>query len=638
MSRDLKAVLEIAIKAVGTDRLAKIAVVLDKVSGSVKKLDVAMHKAGPAGTAAFSKTGAAAQKLAAALAVAQARAGKYNAEANKANVGANKLAHALAAAGAAGASNAAKAAMQQQLLAQRLAQSAAQTGKLIAQTNKLNTAQRGAPRQGGGFFGSKPGRVSGVVTGIQNTATVLGGAYYAGRAIAGAAGAVMNPAIEMESRLAEIQVKGRYSDADTAKLGAAARKIGDSSMFSPLQAVETQLAMAGAGLKADQVIATMPVVKKFAVANGLGSDEASKALIALNRQFGNEVTPETMASMADYATAAANASIIEMPALLQSMSYVGTIGHVAGYTPADMMALVATMGEAGIEGSMSGTGGRNLLSAMAKPMGGRRTEKYLKRLGLTTKQMLQYASPESGLGGVPAWMELLNERENKAGFSKADRMGLSAAMYGKYGMTAQLAVEGAAATYTRDPEHKISDMRMMQLEVANGKGLTEEAYKIRMATAQARLNEVSARWETLMLDLGTIALPLAVQGLQLLVARLHGLIEIVNFFTGKPDSRGTRSQQAAAYQNEQRRHAGDINNIPVFGPGQAAGATVGERDPAPAWRAFLNTLGAGDITGKDSGQKSLIEVTVKAESGTTAKITKVDKGKTPLRAATTAAP
>jgi len=618
-TRDLKAVLEIAIKSIGEDRLKKLVVSLDKVSGQVRKLDAVFQKTAPAGAAGLTKTSVAAQKLAAQLGVADARMRKYNADANKADVGARKIAHAIAAAGAAGAMQAAKAAAQQRLLNAQLDLTVAKTNKVrSAQQLQAAAAQRRSARQPGTFGQS----VSNAYGTAGKAAALMVGGYYAGRAVADVMGGLFRPAIDFESQMAQVQIKGQFNPADQAKLSQAAMHMGRTSMFNPIEAASEQVNLAASGLTAEQILQVMPIAKKFAIGAGMTGNEASDALVSTANQFGMPLNTDSFNRIGNALTIAANASVVDVKDLLETLKFSGPIANLSGAGIEELSASIATIGQSGLKGSMAGTGSRNMYAAMANLKGGKRTDKYLKRLGWSRKEVAGYLDAGDGQMAVPKFLAELSRREEAAGFKKSERIGFMQSAMGQYGMTAAEILRKGGET---------GDLGKMLAKVRDPKNVNamETAYQTRLATPQAQLDTVSARWETLLITFGTQFMPEVLRFLGLTVQRLEELIQIVDIMGEKPSQEQiTRGQEAGG--------------IAAYGPGIAPGATAGSvagKGPG-TWGAFLDALGkgGGGDAGAISGSGMGLEITVKAENGTTAKITKVDKGKTPLRANVTAAP
>ena len=557
--------------------------------------------------------------------------------------------------------------------------------------NRLAVAMRGAQRAGasGGPLGQIGKGFSNFLTLGAKVTAVGFGITHGVRMIGDAFEGAFKPVIDFTSAMAQVKIRGSFSAAETKRLSDAAMQMGRTSIFTPVEGAKAQEALAASGLGVDQIIKNMPTVKKFAIAADLDTNEASNALVNTARQFGMDLNDSgSMERVANSMIKAANISTISVRDMLQTMKYAGPIANQAGYSIEDASAWTAMVGNSGIKASQAGTGLRNMMASFAKPKGGKATEALLKQIGLSKEDV------QGGLENIPAFLEQMEEKMVKKGFKRQQRLALAASLFGQYGMTAAVVLQKAAGTKATELMNGIQQYAEL---IRGASGEMEAAYQTRMDTPAAKLEALNARLQTLQITMGEQLLPHVTRGLDLMIAKLtewelrarvdpefkgaiegiglaidlmtkslslalpalermvglmNNLVEIKKFLTGEDPSA------------EQQGRFGDAANIPVFnsrsGPQVGTAGTLGSGLPLGDKSWFdLNVPTAPPKLGQTeldklwgqaqpgfnplsvapmSNAPSVVEVKVSAGEGSEAKITRIKKGRVPVRANQTAAP
>lgn len=144
---------------------------------------------------------------------------------------------------------------------------------------------------------------------------------------------------------------------------------GTGSLYSPTQISEAQTALVKAGIKPNDIINTdaLKNIVKFASGNDIDIDTAVDFAVQLGAQFKKK--PAEWGKMLDQVTYAANASIIDVPDIIQSMKYAGNMASGFDQPLSDILAALAVMGNAGLKGSQAGTGIQALFARGLSPTG-----------------------------------------------------------------------------------------------------------------------------------------------------------------------------------------------------------------------------------------------------------------------------
>lgn len=519
MARDLKATLNVGIKVTGEAELKKL---------ERWQIGVQIRSAQMAERAA-SRQILAAERSAARQARALERLerrqiGIQIRSARMAEQGANQRARAAERAAAREARAAEQAANRQRVAGERLERwklsSQLRSARLAAKTPRELGGTWDSPASkggGGGKSGSPLDRFLAFGSKLALTGyLVAGGFRTASRAVQATVGAYA----DFEGAMAQVRVKGGFDKATTGRLAAQARYMGRTSMFGPIEAAQSQIAMAASGMSEQQIASNMPSVLKFAQATGMDTQESADYLIETARQFGQSLDdPNTLNKIGGAIIAAANAATISERDLRQTLKYAGPISSLAGSSLEQTLAMAAVAGNAGIKGSQSGTGVRNLFSSFAKPKGGKLTDSLLSEIGLSRKDVME------GMKDVPSFLEVMDAKMKGKGFSQQKRVALSASLFGQYGMTTAAVLQKTAGTKADGLRNGL--VRMIE-EIQNGIGDLDRAAAIKGDTVEGRVARMNASFETLRITIGEKLAPVASQVLDDMTTRLRNWDTQVN--------------------------------------------------------------------------------------------------------------
>lgn len=142
---------------------------------------------------------------------------------------------------------------------------------------------------------------------------------------------------------------------------------GKGALYNPTQVSSTQTALAKAGFNANQIPGVTPDIIKFAGGNDLSLETATEYAVNIGEIFG--VKREDYGKMLDKITKTADISTIDVPDLFESMKYAGPIASSMGRSMDELLSMIAVMGNAGLKGSMSGTGIQSFFTRILDPVG-----------------------------------------------------------------------------------------------------------------------------------------------------------------------------------------------------------------------------------------------------------------------------
>jgi TP901 family phage tail tape measure protein len=163
--------------------------------------------------------------------------------------------------------------------------------------------------------------------------------------------------------------------ADSEKLKKAAISLGtvgpngNGALYSPKEVSYAQTALIKSGKTATEVADSSAVssILKFAGGNDLSIDQATDFAVNMGTQF--NIKMKDWGTMLDKVTRAADLSVIDVPDIMESVKYAGGIASGLGRSIDETLGAIAVMGNAGLKGTMSGTGLQAIFTRILNPTG-----------------------------------------------------------------------------------------------------------------------------------------------------------------------------------------------------------------------------------------------------------------------------
>lgn len=195
------------------------------------------------------------------------------------------------------------------------------------------------------------------------------------------------------------------------KLSMQAKKLGATTQFSASESADAMGFLAKAGFKADKILKALPSTLRLAAAANL--DMASAANIVTNIMSGAQVPVKDLAKVTDILTKAFTSANTDLTQLGEAFKFAGPVASAMKIPISEVTAVLASMGNAGIQAGMAGTALRTGLIRLAKPAND--AKKIFKKLGIPEKQILDSKGNVKSLTGVIKLLE-------KSGANAADMM------------------------------------------------------------------------------------------------------------------------------------------------------------------------------------------------------------------------
>lgn len=151
---------------------------------------------------------------------------------------------------------------------------------------------------------------------------------------------------------------------DALRLGTAGPD-GRGSFFNPTQVAYSQTSLVKAGVS--PTVKSTTDILRFAGGNDISIDTATDYAVNVAKQFG--IKQENWGNMLDKITRAADISTIDVPDVFETLKYAGGIASGLDRPLEEVLAMTAIMGNAGLKGSMSGTGIQSFFTKILSPIG-----------------------------------------------------------------------------------------------------------------------------------------------------------------------------------------------------------------------------------------------------------------------------
>jgi TP901 family phage tail tape measure protein len=199
-------------------------------------------------------------------------------------------------------------------------------------------------------------------------------------ALAGGAilfGAIRNMAKFSES-IAVVRAVTKATADEFEKLELRARTLGITTRFTATQAADAMVLLARAGLSVSETMEAVGDTLLLAQAGGLEMAEAADITASSLRGFGLEAAE--VARVTDVLTETANSSNTNVSQLGQALKFVAPIAKGLGQEIEITSAALGALSDAGLKGTLAGTGLRRVLAELASP--GRELADILENAGL----------------------------------------------------------------------------------------------------------------------------------------------------------------------------------------------------------------------------------------------------------------
>jgi len=293
-----------------------------------------------------------------------------------------------------------------------------------------------------------------------------------------------------------IAIMGDVDAAMREKLEERAREVARTMAVSHEEAAKSYYYLASAGLSAAESLEAMPKVARLAEAAAIDMAEATDYATDIMTAFGYSV--EDLGYINDVLIATVTKANTDLPMLADAMKYVASVANTAGVSITETSAAIGLLSNAGIKGSMAGTGLRRIITTLIAPTG--KAAEIMDTLGITMEDV------DLKTHSLADVIQLLKDR----GATSADIM----EMFGQRGGAAMLALMNQG----------VPALRALEEELGNSEGITEEVAKTQEETLNNQLEILRNNLNDIAISVGEALVP----ALNQLVGLIRQLFEAFN--------------------------------------------------------------------------------------------------------------
>lgn len=258
------------------------------------------------------------------------------------------------------------------------------------------------------------------------------------------------------------------SEAEFVQLTELTKNLGATTRYTAAEAAQGLEFLAMAGFNFEESMEALPQTLKLAQASA--TDLGVTADIVTNIMAGYGVEVGELAQTSDVLTATFTNSNTNLQELGQAFKYVGPVAKAMGLEIEDTSAVLGKLADAGYKADQGGTALRNILLALAAPMGN--TGKLMKELGVDTEELgvdlsgsanaLQSlgVTVKDAQGNLRPFEQIMDDL--KAGLDKipgpADRAAILVEIFGKRGGPQMAALLSQGSESVLNLEKKIRSL------------------------------------------------------------------------------------------------------------------------------------------------------------------------------------
>ena len=184
-------------------------------------------------------------------------------------------------------------------------------------------------------------------------------------------------AAEFSLQMARVRANTGATEQQFASLNSMAKSLAVQFGQAPEEVAGAMSELAKAGLDAEGVMKSISPILALAAADNMELGRAVEVVVSTMSQFG--MTTSDFGSIADKLQATANASTTSVDSIGEALSYVGPKAQEAGQSFDDVAAAIATLADAGLRGSLGGTGLARVIESIANE------EEKIGALGVSTR-------------------------------------------------------------------------------------------------------------------------------------------------------------------------------------------------------------------------------------------------------------
>jgi len=188
---------------------------------------------------------------------------------------------------------------------------------------------------------------------------------------------------DFQQAMSGVQAVTRATGEEMARMTDLARQLGATTEFTGAQAAEGMRFLGMAGFETNSILETMPAMLDLATAATL--DLGRAADITSNIMTGFGLAASQSGEVADIMAATASRANTNIEQMGFAMKFVGPVASALGKDIGATSAAIGALSDAGLQGTMAGTGLRRVLSSLANPT--KEAQKALSAMGITIEEV-----------------------------------------------------------------------------------------------------------------------------------------------------------------------------------------------------------------------------------------------------------
>ena len=184
-----------------------------------------------------------------------------------------------------------------------------------------------------------------------------------GLAVSTPIGLALKSYADFDDQMRKVRAVTQANDQDLETLTDTAKELGRTTSFTADEVAGLMVQLGRAGFDPSQIEQMTGSVLDLARATGTDAPMAAGVMATAIRQFNLDAGQASR--VADTLTVAANGSFNSIETLAESLTYAGPVAADLGMSIEETAAILGTLGNVGIQGSMAGTAIRRLLMLTA---------------------------------------------------------------------------------------------------------------------------------------------------------------------------------------------------------------------------------------------------------------------------------
>ena len=221
----------------------------------------------------------------------------------------------------------------------------------------------------------KTKKVDSSLTGLAKKAGLVTVAFMGAGKLVDAFKGATRVGAEFEQNIKNLSVIAGATGGKLKQLEQSALKLGGSTKFTASEVAKLQIEFSKLGFTADEILEVTEGTLNLSTAFGLDLSQSASVAGSTLRAFGLDASETNR--MTDVMATSFASTALDMDKFTNSMSFVAPVAKVAGFSLEETTAVLGTLANAGISGSMAGTALRQVFlelsnenSKLAKRLGG----------------------------------------------------------------------------------------------------------------------------------------------------------------------------------------------------------------------------------------------------------------------------